>query len=78
MARMPNNLTKSLMINFGTNLKETCGNNANNVWRLTIKDNSLNRFKDTLEACAVAGGLNRELQLNPKFHPNKHGHVFCD
>ncbi len=36
-----------------------------------VKTNALNHFNDLLEACAVAGGLNRELIAHLTFHSNK-------
>ncbi len=37
-----------------------------------VKTNALNCFKDMLDACAVAGGLNNELILHLTFNSNKY------
>ncbi len=44
----------------------------NNGCGPSIKGNALNRFKSLLGACAVAGGLNRELISHLSFHSNKY------
>ncbi len=37
-----------------------------------MKDSGLNRFKSTLDACAVAGGFNRQLISHLAFHSNEY------
>ncbi len=39
-----------------------------------FRDNAPNRFKGPFEACAVAGGLNRELILHLMLHTNEYAH----
>ncbi len=39
---------------------------------------ALNRFKDLLEACAVAGSLNRELISQLMFYSNEYPHGKLD
>ncbi len=43
-----------------------------------VKTNALNCFKDSFEACAVAGGLSRELISHLTFHSNKYTHGKLD
>ncbi len=57
------NLKPALIFN---EVEHVQNNNSNNGCGLTTRDNALNRFKNTLKACAAASGLNRELiiQMN--------------
>ncbi len=43
-----------------------------------VKTNVLNHFKDMLEACAVAGGLNQELISHLTFQSNENAHGKLD
>ncbi len=54
--------------NFGSKPKELCNNHTYNRCGLVRRNNTMNRFRDPLETCAVAGGLNRKLILHQTFH----------
>ncbi len=43
-----------------------------------IKDGALNTFKSPLEACTLAGGLNRDLISHLTFHSNEYVHAHLD
>ncbi len=55
-----------------------CNFNECNREGPAVKTVTLNHFKDLLEACAVDGGLNRELITHLTFHSNKYSHGKLD
>ncbi len=62
------NIKIPLMFMYGLAPKSICNHHLYNWYGLLIRDNALNQFKDPLEACTVADGLNQELIPHLTFH----------
>ncbi len=61
-----------MFIIVGAAPESICNVNEYNGDGSAIKSSALNKNKDPLEACAVAGGLNRELISHLTFHSNQY------
>ncbi len=68
------NIEIQLTFTYDAEPESTCNVNEYNREGLAVKTNALNHFKDLIEACAVAGGLNQGLTSHLIFHV-KNAHV---
>ncbi len=66
------NIDIPLTFTYGAESESMCNINQYNGKGPGVTTNALNCFKDLLKACAVAGGLNRELISQLTFHSNKY------
>ncbi len=72
------NIKTPLSFCYGIKLETITSNCTCNGNGLAIKDIELNRFKSPLEACAIAGELNREPMSHLLFHCNKYASSHLD
>ncbi len=66
------NIEIPLTFTYGAEPESICNVNEYNRKGPAVKTNACNHFKDLLEACALAGGLNQELISNLTLHSNEY------